>query len=89
MCKINHRIWGFHNDLRELLMLLKHRKIELQAVEEAFVPVIKLVFDTIELDLTFARLALREVPDDQSLQDDSLLKNLDPKCVRSLNGRNC
>ncbi|XP_014673259.1 PREDICTED: poly(A) polymerase type 3-like isoform X2 [Priapulus caudatus] len=59
---------------------------DLRAVEEAFVPVIKLVFDGIELDLTFARLALREVPDDQSLQDDSLLKNLDPKCVRSLNG---
>lgn len=59
---------------------------ELRAVENAFVPVIKLVFCNIEMDLLFARLALPEVPDDLSLLDESLLKNLDPKCVRSLNG---
>lgn len=39
------------------------------------------------MDLLFARLALPEVPDDLSLLDESLLKNLDPKCVRSLNGK--
>lgn len=38
------------------------------------------------MDLLFARLALPEVPDDLSLLDENLLKNLDPKCVRSLNG---
>ncbi|XP_020605131.1 poly(A) polymerase type 3-like [Orbicella faveolata] len=59
---------------------------DLHAVENAFVPVIKLVFCKIEMDLLFARLALPEVPDDLSLLDESLLKNLDPKCVRSLNG---
>ncbi|KAJ7365513.1 hypothetical protein OS493_005622 [Desmophyllum pertusum] len=59
---------------------------ELRAVENAFVPVIKLVFCQIEMDLLFARLALPEVPDDLSLLDENLLKNLDPKCVRSLNG---
>jgi len=39
------------------------------------------------MDLLFARLALPEVPDDLSLLDEGLLKNLDRKCVRSLNGK--
>lgn len=59
---------------------------ECRAVEEAFVPVIKMNFDGIEIDLLFARLALVEIPDNFDLRDDSLLKNLDPRCVRSLNG---
>lgn len=39
-----------------------------------------------ELDMLFARLALKEIPDDQTLDDDMLLRNLDEKCIRSLNG---
>ncbi|KAJ6645725.1 Poly(A) polymerase gamma [Pseudolycoriella hygida] len=59
---------------------------ECRAVEEAYVPVIKMNFDGIEIDLLFARLNLKEIPDNFDLRDDILLKNLDPKCVRSLNG---
>jgi len=59
---------------------------DIRAVEEAFVPVIKLVFDGIEIDLLFARLALTTIPDDLDLLDENLLKNLDARCVRSLNG---
>lgn len=59
---------------------------ELRAVADAFVPVIKMVYDGIDIDMTFARLALKEVTDNQSLSDPLLLKNLDQKCVRSLNG---
>jgi len=59
---------------------------DLRPVPDAFVPVIKLCFDGIDIDLVFARLALKEVDDQQDLSDPMLLKNLDPKCVRSLNG---
>lgn len=59
---------------------------ECRSVEEAFVPVIKMKFDGIEIDLLFARLSLKEIPDDFDLRDDNLLKNLDPRSVRSLNG---
>ncbi|XP_050526545.1 poly(A) polymerase type 3-like isoform X2 [Daktulosphaira vitifoliae] len=57
-----------------------------RAVEEAFVPVIKMLVKGIEIDMLFARLAFREVPENIDLQRDELLRNLDPKCVRSLNG---
>jgi len=33
-----------------------------------------------------ARLALSSIPDDLSLKDDNLLRNLDERCIRSMNG---
>lgn len=36
--------------------------------------------------MLFARLSTPTIPDDLDLKDDSFLKNLDQKCVRSLNG---
>jgi len=39
-----------------------------------------------QMDVLFSRLALQVIPDDQDLRDDSLLKNLDMRCIRSLNG---
>ncbi|XP_072032189.1 poly(A) polymerase beta-like isoform X2 [Amphiura filiformis] len=59
---------------------------DFRAVEEAFVPVIKTEFDGIEMDILFARLALQIIPENLDLTDNSLLRNLDQKCVRSLNG---
>ncbi|EDS43359.1 poly a polymerase [Culex quinquefasciatus] len=52
-----------------------------RAVEEALVPVINMNFDGIKIDLLFARLALKEIPDNFDLREDMLLKNLDPKLV--------
>lgn len=43
-------------------------------------------FDGIEIDMLFAQLLLKEIPDSMDLRDDMLLKQLQPKCVRSLNG---
>ncbi|RWS31605.1 poly(A) polymerase-like protein [Leptotrombidium deliense] len=55
-------------------------------VEDAYVPVIKTKIDGIELDILFARLALKNIPKDQDLRNVELLRNLEHKCVRSLNG---
>lgn len=55
-------------------------------MEDAFVPVIKLRYNNIELDMLFARLDLESIPDELQLSDNNLLKNLDEKSVRSLNG---
>jgi len=57
-------------------------------VPDAYTPIIKLKLSGIEIDLLFARLSsLAEIPENlESLSDDNLLKNLDDKTVRSLNG---
>ena len=36
--------------------------------------------------MLFARLSYPTIPDDLDLKDNSILRNLDEKCVRSLNG---
>ncbi|KAJ3236758.1 polynucleotide adenylyltransferase [Chytriomyces hyalinus] len=58
----------------------------LVTILEAFVPVITLVYDDIEIDLVFAQLHLDTVLEDVDISNDNLLKNLDDRCVRSLNG---
>ena len=50
-------------------------------------PIVKAEIFGIPLDFLMARLALSSVPDNLSLQDDDLLRNLDERCVRSLNGK--
>jgi len=59
---------------------------ELHTVQNASVQLIKMNFDGIKINMTFARLELREVSESQSLSDSTLLKNLDQKCVLSLHG---
>ncbi|KAI1796113.1 polymerase [Ganoderma leucocontextum] len=60
--------------------------MEVSGVPDAYVPIIKTKISGIPIDLVMARLALSTIPDDLSLQDDNLLRNLDERCVRSLNG---
>ncbi|KAI3644879.1 hypothetical protein MP228_011043 [Amoeboaphelidium protococcarum] len=59
---------------------------EVTAVPDSYVPVIKMEFDGIPIDLLFARLNLMSIKQDLELRADSLLKNLDEREVRSLNG---
>ncbi|KAI8910236.1 Poly(A) polymerase central domain-containing protein [Gorgonomyces haynaldii] len=68
--------------------ILKAREevTEITAVADAYVPVIKMDFSGISIDLVFAQMGLSTVPESLDLSDDNLLKNLDERCVRSLNG---
>ena len=105
------------------LLLQEKGVANTRAIQDAFVPVIKLEFEGIEvriketvkfvlrisflphilcfclshffslssflchqMDLLFARLALPAIPANLNLLDKTLLRNLDQRCVRSLNG---
>ena len=60
---------------------------DLSGVPDAVVPIIKMKYREIEVDLTFARLNLAVVDSKlENLDSDSLLKHLDEKTVRSING---
>lgn len=52
-------------------------------------PIVKVKISGIPIDFLMARLALSTIPDDLSLQDDNLLRNLDDRCIRSLGGSSC
>ncbi|KAI9481721.1 MAG: Poly(A) polymerase central domain-containing protein [Benjaminiella poitrasii] len=68
-------------------MLKKRPEVtEIAAVPDAYVPVIKMHFSGIPIDFICARLAIARVPDDLDLADNNILKGLDERCVRSLNG---
>ena len=49
-------------------------------------PIIKTKISGIPIDLLMARLALSTIPDDLTLDDDNLLRNIDERCIRSLGG---
>ncbi|NWU89517.1 PAPOG polymerase, partial [Upupa epops] len=67
---------------------LKHQEEikNLRAVEDAYVPVVKFEYDGTEIDLVFARLSMHTVSENLDLGDDSCLRSLDIRCIRSLNG---
>jgi hypothetical protein len=57
-----------------------------QPVPEAFVPIIKAVISGIEIDFAFGMIQRDRVPPDLNLMDDSVLKGIDERGARSLNG---
>lgn len=59
---------------------------ELNAVEDALVPIISFDFKGVSIDLLFARLAANIVPKDLDILDDSILVGLDDATEKSLNG---
>lgn len=59
---------------------------EIAPVPEAFVPIIKIKFSGISIDLICARLDIPQVSLNLTLSDKNLLRNLDEKDLRALNG---
>ncbi|KAI4218199.1 MAG: hypothetical protein LQ349_008816 [Xanthoria aureola] len=59
---------------------------EMKAVPEAYVPIIKLVISGTDFDLNFTRLAISSVPFDLDVKDTNLLRGLDDRELRALNG---
>jgi len=78
---------AFFKTLFELLVK-KDEVSELRQLPWAFVPVIKMKYRGIEVDLTMARLMGSEViPEDEEIfRTPMLTKDMDQKCLRSLNG---
>ncbi|KAJ2634868.1 polynucleotide adenylyltransferase [Coemansia sp. RSA 1286] len=77
------------DDFFEIMVdLLKGRSevSELTPVSSAHVPVIKMQFGGVDIDLTFASLNRPTIPDDFELLDNSILRGLDEKTIRSVNG---
>ncbi|XP_041661945.1 poly(A) polymerase type 3-like [Cheilinus undulatus] len=75
----------FFTSFSEKLKAQKEVK-DLLAIESAFVPVMKLTFDGIEMDLIYACVQQRSVPENIDLLDDNILAGAEKECVRSLNG---
>ncbi|KAK9470861.1 Poly(A) polymerase central domain-containing protein [Dipodascopsis tothii] len=59
---------------------------EITCVPDAFVPLITIKFSGISVDLICAKLDIPQVPLSLTLEDKNLLRNLDEKDLRALNG---
>ncbi|ODV83659.1 hypothetical protein CANARDRAFT_177589 [[Candida] arabinofermentans NRRL YB-2248] len=59
---------------------------KIQPVPDAFVPIIKTVFDGVDIDLICGRLDIPQIALDLTLEDNNLLRNIDDRDLRALNG---
>ena len=59
---------------------------ELHPVKEARVPVVKLKWGDIDMDMLFARVGLAQIPETLDLTSDTILRSMDEQSVLSLNG---
>ncbi|KAJ7130989.1 poly-A polymerase [Mycena filopes] len=79
-------VHGPGSDIDTLCVVPKH--VSRDDFFDVFEPMLMEMEGVSEVSVHFlmARLALSSIPDDLSLRDDTLLRNLDERCVRSLGG---
>jgi poly(A) polymerase len=75
----------FFGELKESLERMPEVK-KLVPVPTAYVPVIKIQFDDVEMDLVMACLQRSTIPENLDITDEANLLNVDPATQRSLNG---
>lgn len=76
----------FFVDLYEILKNTQ-RVNEIIPVKNAVVPIIKMIFDNIHIDISYAQLNLEKIDDNLDFMDNNLLKDMDDKSYRSFNGK--
>lgn len=79
------------NSNNENIVLMKILENDINAseiigVHEAYVPVIKLKYRNVEIDLLCAPLQMSHIPKDIDILDDKILRNVDEQTQRSING---
>ncbi|KAI7995980.1 Nuclear poly(A) polymerase 4 [Camellia lanceoleosa] len=83
--KLNVVLEDFFFILHDILAEMEE-VTELQPVPDAHVPVMKLKFNGVSIDLLYASISLLVVPEDLDISDVSVLYNVDEPTLRSLNG---
>lgn len=71
----------FYNMLKE-----SDNITDVVSIESAHVPMIGIKISDISIDLVFAKLNIKYLPHNLDILDNKILKNLEEKCVISLNG---
>lgn len=59
---------------------------DIVAVADSYVPIIKLFYRNVEIDLLCASLAMNRIPSDFDILEDRVLRNVDDATQRSING---
>ena len=77
----------FEEMRKQLEKLSKEKEItQILPIAEARVPIIKIVYKGIPIDILVASVSFKSIDEKFNLEDDNILKNCCEKCILSLNG---
>ena len=78
----------FFDEMEKELEKLRNEKeiTQIVPIPDAKVPIIKLIYKGIPIDILVACVSFKSIGDNFPLEDDNILKNCCDKCILSLNG---